>query len=129
MSTTERRQKVVKSHPRLGLVQQCELLGIHRSGHLLKAQKRKCSEPRTYEGNRHIFLGTPLLWSGADDRLPELRPRVEGQCEKGKAALQAHGASDHIQKAKNHHKGRGQLKIPLSAQGPENRAPQSGMAD
>lgn len=32
MSTTERRQKVVKSHPRLGLVQQCELLGIHRSG-------------------------------------------------------------------------------------------------
>ncbi len=32
MSTTERRQKVVKSHPRLGLVQQCKLLGIHRSG-------------------------------------------------------------------------------------------------
>lgn len=32
MSTTEKRQKVVKSHPRLGLEQQCELLGIHRSG-------------------------------------------------------------------------------------------------
>ena len=32
MSTTERRQKVVRSHPRLSLVQQCELLGIHRSG-------------------------------------------------------------------------------------------------
>ncbi len=32
MSTTERRQKVVRSHPGLSLVQQCELLGIHRSG-------------------------------------------------------------------------------------------------
>ncbi len=32
MSTTERRQKVVKSHPRLSLVQQCKLLDIHRSG-------------------------------------------------------------------------------------------------
>jgi putative transposase len=32
MSTTERRQKVVKSHPRLSLVQQCIILNIHRSG-------------------------------------------------------------------------------------------------
>ncbi|MEQ8216669.1 MAG: IS3 family transposase [Arenibacter sp.] len=32
MSTTERRQKVVRSHPRLNLVQQCKLLDIHRSG-------------------------------------------------------------------------------------------------
>lgn len=32
MSTTERRQKVVKFHPRLSLVQQCKILNIHRSG-------------------------------------------------------------------------------------------------
>ncbi|EIJ40541.1 transposase [Galbibacter orientalis DSM 19592] len=32
MSTTERRQKVVKSHPRLSLAQQCKILNIHRSG-------------------------------------------------------------------------------------------------
>lgn len=32
MSTTERRKKVVKCHPGLNLVQQCKLLGIHRSG-------------------------------------------------------------------------------------------------
>ncbi len=32
MSTTEKRQKVVKSHPRLSLERQCELLEIHRSG-------------------------------------------------------------------------------------------------
>ncbi|WP_084418898.1 IS3 family transposase [Arenibacter certesii] len=32
MSTTERRQKVVRSHPKLNLVQQCNLLDIHRSG-------------------------------------------------------------------------------------------------
>jgi putative transposase len=32
MSTTEKSQKVVKSHPRLSLERQCELLDIHRSG-------------------------------------------------------------------------------------------------
>jgi putative transposase len=32
MSVTERRQKVVKSHPRLSLEKQCELLQIQRSG-------------------------------------------------------------------------------------------------
>ena len=32
MSTREKRQKVVKSHPRLSLDQQCDLLTIHRSG-------------------------------------------------------------------------------------------------
>lgn len=32
MSTTERRKKVVKCHPRLSLVKQCKLLNIHRSG-------------------------------------------------------------------------------------------------
>ena len=32
MSTTEKRQKVVKSHPRLSLENQCSLLSIHRSG-------------------------------------------------------------------------------------------------
>ena len=32
MSTTQRRKKVVRCHPRLSLVQQCKLLKIHRSG-------------------------------------------------------------------------------------------------
>lgn len=32
MSTTEKRLKVVKSHPRLSLKKQCEVLDIHRSG-------------------------------------------------------------------------------------------------
>jgi len=32
MSTTRKRQKVVKSHPRLSLAKQCKLLEIHRSG-------------------------------------------------------------------------------------------------
>ena len=38
MSTTERRQKVVKSHPRLSLVRQCEILNIHRSGLYYKSK-------------------------------------------------------------------------------------------
>ena len=32
MTTTQRRQKVVKSHPRLSLKEQCKILSIHRSG-------------------------------------------------------------------------------------------------
>ena len=32
MSATEKRQKVVKSHPRFSLDQQCDFLTIHRSG-------------------------------------------------------------------------------------------------
>ena len=39
MSTTERRQKVVKSHPRLSLVQQCIILNIHRSGLYYKPRR------------------------------------------------------------------------------------------
>ena len=39
MSTTERRQKVVRSHPRLSLVRQCELLIIHRSSFYYKPKK------------------------------------------------------------------------------------------
>jgi len=32
MTTTKKRQKVVKSHPRLSLSEQCKILSIHRSG-------------------------------------------------------------------------------------------------
>jgi len=32
MSTTQKRQKVVKNHPRLSLKEQCNILSIHRSG-------------------------------------------------------------------------------------------------
>ena len=32
MSTTEKRQKVVKSHPGLSLTEQCKLLDINRTG-------------------------------------------------------------------------------------------------
>jgi putative transposase len=32
MSITKKRQKVIKSHPRLSLEKQCEVLNIHRSG-------------------------------------------------------------------------------------------------
>ena len=38
MSTTEKRQQVVKSHPRLSLDEQCNLLTIHRSGIYYKPQ-------------------------------------------------------------------------------------------
>ncbi len=32
MSSTQKRQQVIKSHPRLNLSQQCTILRIHRSG-------------------------------------------------------------------------------------------------
>lgn len=42
MSTTHKRQKVVRSHPRLSLKQQCKILEIHRSG---LYHKRKGESP------------------------------------------------------------------------------------
>ena len=38
MTTTQRRQKVVKSHPRLSLKEQCNILSIHRSGLYYKSK-------------------------------------------------------------------------------------------
>jgi putative transposase len=32
MSTTEKRQKVVKAHPKLSMSEQCKLLNINRTG-------------------------------------------------------------------------------------------------
>jgi putative transposase len=38
MRVTEKRQKVIKSHPSLSLEKQCDLLEIHRSGLYYKAK-------------------------------------------------------------------------------------------
>jgi len=38
MTTTQKRQKVVKSHPRLSLKEQCNILSIHRSGLYYKSK-------------------------------------------------------------------------------------------
>jgi putative transposase len=67
MSSTERRQLVVKSHPGLSLSKQCEILGLSRSmsyykprgESLLNEQLMRCID-------RHIFAAS-LLWCGAHD--------------------------------------------------------------
>jgi len=38
MTTTQKRQKIVKSHPRLSLKEQCNILSIHRSGLYYKSK-------------------------------------------------------------------------------------------
>lgn len=59
MSTTERRRKVVKSHPRLGLVQQCELLGIHRSGLYYRPKSESVLNLKLMEEIDAYFLEHP----------------------------------------------------------------------
>lgn len=49
MSTTEKRLKVVKSHPSLSLAQQCEALDIHRSGLYFKPKGESALNLRLME--------------------------------------------------------------------------------
>lgn len=59
MSTTERRQKVVKSHPRLSLVQQCKILNIHRSGLYYKPKSESLLNLRIMKDIDVQFLEHP----------------------------------------------------------------------
>jgi len=59
MSTTERRKKVVKCHPRPSLVQQCELLDIHRSGLYYKPRNESMCNLRLMKGIDAYFLEHP----------------------------------------------------------------------
>ena len=71
MSTTERRKKVVKGHPRLSLVQQCKLLKNPPFRSILQAQEREPVQSKADEGYRRPIYGTSLLWRGAYDGLPK----------------------------------------------------------
>ncbi|VAW14111.1 Integrase, catalytic region [hydrothermal vent metagenome] len=59
MSTTERRQKVVRSHPGLSLVQQCKLLNIHRSGLYYKPRREAPFNLRLMKEIDAYFLEHP----------------------------------------------------------------------
>ncbi len=59
MSTTERRKKVVKCHPRPGLVQQCKLLKIHRSGLYYKPRSESPYNLRLMREIDTHFMGHP----------------------------------------------------------------------
>lgn len=59
MSITERRQKVMKSHPGLSLEDQCELLQIHRSGLYYKPQGESSLNLRLMELIDRKFLEHP----------------------------------------------------------------------
>ncbi|MET6992100.1 IS3 family transposase [Sediminicola arcticus] len=59
MSTTERRQKVLRSHPRLSLVQQCKLLNIHRSGLYYRPRSESPLNLRLMKAMDEYFLEHP----------------------------------------------------------------------
>jgi putative transposase len=59
MSTTQRRKKVVKSHPRLSLVQQCKLLKINRSGLYYKPRSESAYNLRLMNEIDAHFLEHP----------------------------------------------------------------------
>ncbi|VAW10004.1 Mobile element protein [hydrothermal vent metagenome] len=59
MSIAERRKKVVKSHPKLSLVQQCELLKIHRSGLYYRPRSESSHNLRLMKEIDSFFLEHP----------------------------------------------------------------------
>lgn len=71
MSTTEKRQQVVKAHSGLSLEQQCEILEIHRSGLYYKPRGESALNLRLMEHIDRHFLLHPYL--GAERMTDYLR--------------------------------------------------------
>ena len=59
MSTTQKRQMVVKSHPRLSLKEQCKVLSIHRSGLYYKPKGESLLNLKLMEAIDKHFLDHP----------------------------------------------------------------------
>ncbi|MEZ5196426.1 MAG: IS3 family transposase [Bacteroidales bacterium] len=59
MSTTQKRQNVVKNHPRLSLKEQCTILSIHRSGLYYKPKGESLLNLRLMESIDRQFIDHP----------------------------------------------------------------------
>ena len=59
MTTTQKRQKVVKSHPRLSLKEQCKILSIHRSGLYYKPKGESLLNLKLMESIDRCFIDHP----------------------------------------------------------------------
>lgn len=61
MSTTEKRQQVVRSHPRLSLQKQCRILDIHPSGPYFKPKSESALNLQLMKRNDKQFLEHPYF--------------------------------------------------------------------
>ncbi|MGB4818184.1 MAG: IS3 family transposase [Saprospiraceae bacterium] len=59
MTTTQKRQKVVKSHPRLSLKEQCNILSVHRSGLYYKPKGESLLNLKLMEAIDRYFIDHP----------------------------------------------------------------------
>ncbi len=59
MTTTQKRQKVVKSHPRLSLKEQCKILSLHRSGLYYKPKGESLLNLKLMESIDRCFIDHP----------------------------------------------------------------------
>jgi putative transposase len=59
MSTTQKRQKVVKGHPRLSLTEQCKILSINRSGLYYKTKGESLLNQKLMRAIDRFFLEHP----------------------------------------------------------------------
>ena len=59
MTTTQKRQKVVKSHPRLSLKEQCKIFSIHRSGLYYKPKGESLLNLKLMESIDRCFIDHP----------------------------------------------------------------------
>lgn len=102
MSTTQRRKKVVKSHPRLSLVQQCKLLKIHRSGLYYKPKYESVYNLRLMKEIDAYFLEPPYY--GVERMTDYLNLDLGHRVNvKRIRRLYTYGTPNHLQKAQNNH--------------------------
>ena len=72
MSTTQGRNKVLKSHPRLNLVQQCNILKIHCSGTYYKPRGERVYNLILMNELDAYFLEHPYYWVERMTNYPNL---------------------------------------------------------
>ncbi len=95
MSTTKRRQKLVKTHPRLSLIQQCNIHNNHRSNLYYKPKSESLLNLRIVKEIDAWFLEHPYY--GVENIIDYLSFHLGRH--KNKTSVHGHGTTSHLQKA------------------------------
>ena len=123
MITKEKRQKIVKSHPRLSLDEQCNLLTIHISGVYYKPQVKSALNLQLMKIIDKYFMELPYF------RIE--RMTYYSWIDKGfnvnKKIMSFNGDSNNLSQAKNKNPSKRQKNQPLYFTKHENRTTKSNL--
>jgi transposase len=108
------------AHPRISLRRQCELLGIRRSGELLRARPRVGQELGVNASDRRGVFAIPVLRPPSDAGVAA-NARSRGEREAGRPADAVDGVGGHLPEAEAERRGRETPEIPVPATGGDDR--------